>query len=307
VTNVVLPSRGSDHAESPQEAHNGARFRVKEQQGLFEAEGVGFEPTERLTTFNGFRDRHGQRKVPAKRHFGRAEGTREGTKSTNPSTDPQGGPWERRHRDPTGQSTTSVRSATPCLIPLARSCTGPGCPSIRVDPVAATGSAFSMKAWRASRGPPRRASFAATGGACCSRRRSRRASSPKELWTLAGEREQASPRSTQGGEPCRTPSTSQAGGSVRVLNSVAECRWHAKAIARPGLRTTPPHRPERASPGGPAAGRPCDARDGRRGFGPQAYSSWRRHHAPTAPSSFRPSGTRSRYRKVPISCSTPRP
>src|SRR5215204_1504756 len=37
-----------------------------------EAEGVGFEPTERLTTFNGFRDRHGQRKVPAKRDFGRA-------------------------------------------------------------------------------------------------------------------------------------------------------------------------------------------------------------------------------------------
>jgi hypothetical protein len=306
VTNVVLPSRGSDHAESPQEAHNGARFGVKEQQGLFEAEGVGFEPTERLTTFNGFRGRHGQRKVPAKRHFGRAEGTREGTKSTNPSTDAQGGPWERRHRDPTGQSTTSVRSATPCLIPpLARSCTGPRVP---LDPGGSVRRHRIGLLDEVEEGVPQASSpCVRDGGSVLFQEEIAPASSPKELWTLAGEREQASPRSTQGGEPCRTPPTSQAGGSVRVLNSVAERRWHAKAIARPGLRTTPPHRPERASPGGPAAGRPCDARDGRRGFGPQAYSSWRRHHAPTAPSSFRPSGTRSRYRKVPISCSTPRP
>src|SRR5215207_3711890 len=175
-----------------------------------EAEGVGFEPTERLTTFNGFRGRHGQRKVPAKRHFDRAEGTREGTKSTNPSKDPRGGRWERRHRDSTPGNPRPLLGLRPPLpYSLARSCTGPRVPSIRVDRFAATGSAFSMKARKASCRPPRRASFAATGGARRSRRRSRRASSPKELWTLAGEREQASPRRTQGGEPCRTPWTSR--------------------------------------------------------------------------------------------------
>src|SRR5215207_4481873 len=83
-----------------------------------EAEGVGFEPTERLTTFNGFRGRHGQRKVPAKRHFDRAEGTREGTKSTNPSTGARGVRWHVAPRPNPGQSTASVRSATaPALSP----------------------------------------------------------------------------------------------------------------------------------------------------------------------------------------------
>src|SRR5215207_5641242 len=83
-----------------------------------EAEGVGFEPTERLTTFNGFRGRHGQRKVPAKRHFDRAEGTREGTKSTNPSTDARGGRWpaatETQPRAVHGLRSVCDR---PCLTP----------------------------------------------------------------------------------------------------------------------------------------------------------------------------------------------
>ena len=181
------------------------------------AEGVGLEPTSDRMARNGFRDRPGRGKVPANRNFGRAEGTREGTKSTNPSTGARGGRWERRHRNSTPGTPRALFGLRPPLPSSpARSCTGPRVrPSIRVDPFAAAGSAFSMKARKASCRPPRRASFAATGGACCSRRRSRRASSPKELWTLAGEREQASPRSTQGGEPCRTPWTSQAGGGRR--------------------------------------------------------------------------------------------
>jgi hypothetical protein len=55
-------------------------LRVKGAAGLLKAEGVGFEPTERPTTFNGFRGCHGHRKVPANAQVERVGGTSEGTK-----------------------------------------------------------------------------------------------------------------------------------------------------------------------------------------------------------------------------------